>query len=299
MVGVVAGLVPATAEAAFPGSNGRLAYYLFSRYPYAIHTLAPDGTDDTQLRMDRKTETDPNWSADGSRIVFVRNANTTPGTQLATMAADGTDLQVIARDAVLPPNPEAPAWSPNASMIAFCAYGRHGDKKIFVIGVDGSGLTNISGADNEDCYPAWSPDGTRIALTNFGNNGISHGGDIVTMDPDGTNRTTLVSGTFTNLWPDWSPDGTRIVFIREFSRTMQIFLVDAAGGPSTKLTDTRRFKQYPSWSPDGTAIAYCKSRSPIFDPCDILTIAPDGTGVTRITDTKQRDESHPDWQPLP
>jgi Tol biopolymer transport system component len=294
LIGLTAVLSPATAEAAFPGSNGRIAYYVYNGHPQSIHTIDPDGTDDLKLLADARSQWEPNWSADGSRIVFMRHGRH-DSQALVSMAADGSDLQVIAGNAVLPRFSGEPVWSPDASMIAFCAFGHDDRQKVFVIGVDGSGLTNISGSGNDDSRPAWSPDGSRIAVDS--GSFTSGDADIVTMDPDGTDRTTVVSAGDT-VWPDWSPDGTQLAFLKSINHNRDIFVVDADGGTPTRLTTTPGFEWVPSWAPDGTAIAYCRSKT-AFSPCDLFTMAPDGTGVTRITETPRRDEFYPDWQPLP
>jgi Tol biopolymer transport system component len=287
-------LVPGAADAAFPGTNGRIAYYVYNRSPQSIHTIEPDGTGDVKLLEDRKAQFEPNWSADGSRIVFMRYGGS--GFQsIVSTAADGTDLQVIAGNTVLPRFSGQPVWSPDASMVAFCAWGHDDRQKIFVVGADGTGLTNISGPGRDDCRPAWSPDGSRIAV----DSGSIASGDavIVTMDPDGTDRTTVV-GVGDNIWPDWSPEGTQLAFLKSINHNRDIFVVDAGGGTPTRLTATPGFEWVPSWAPDGTGIVYCRSRTAL-SPCDLFTMAPDGTDVVRVTDTPRRDEFYPDWQPLP
>jgi TolB protein len=281
------------AGAAFPGANGRIAFYVYNVYPQAISTMAFDGSDRTRLLEDRHAQFEPAWSADGSRILFGRYGGARDA--FVSVAADGSDLQVIATERQLPRGFGEPTWAPSGTQIAFCAEGRDHLFKVFVIGTDGTGLQNISGAGNDDCYPSWSPDGSRIAAVSGVTTGSS---DIITMDPDGGNRTTIVQAG-DNGWPDWSPDGSMLAFTRKVQRVAELFVAAADGGSVTRLTTTRGFEYTPAWAPDGSAIVYCRTRTADpFSPCDLFTIAPDGSGLTRLTGTARRDEFKPSWQPL-
>ena len=54
------------AEAAFPGTNGRIAFYDNGD----IWTISPAGTGTTRLTTNINTEGDPAFSPDGSRIGY-------------------------------------------------------------------------------------------------------------------------------------------------------------------------------------------------------------------------------------
>lgn len=54
--------------------------------------------------------------------------------------------------------PREPAVSPDGTKVAFVL-----NNRVNVINIDGTGLTPVVTADEEDHYPTWSPDGTHIA----------------------------------------------------------------------------------------------------------------------------------------
>ncbi len=64
------------AEAAFPGQNGRIAYFV-GPYPedYEIYSIKPDGTDRKQLTDNSADDRAPDISPDGKWIAFTRNGN--------------------------------------------------------------------------------------------------------------------------------------------------------------------------------------------------------------------------------
>ncbi len=117
------------------------------------------------------------WSPDGSRIAFIKIADTaTPFTvgELWLMNADGSNPRMLAKaDAG---HGFAEAWSPDGTHIAFVVRENPQDAQadqdaaalrsnLSVANPDGVGetrLTHLSGARVE--APAWSPDGTIIAF---------------------------------------------------------------------------------------------------------------------------------------
>jgi Tol biopolymer transport system component len=112
----------------------------------------------------------PNWTPDG-RLVAVGGF----GNQ-GIFVSDAA-LTTLTR---IDPNLEQPRYaaaSPDGTKIAFVV-----QKKVFVINLDGTGLTAIDTKDDaDDRWPTWSPDGTVIAYFDGGRMKLrpSTGGDSV------------------------------------------------------------------------------------------------------------------------
>ena len=101
---------------------------------------------------------DPDWSPDGSTIVFTskRDGNR----EIYRMGASGEN------PVRLTTNPAAdyrPAWAPDGQAIAFVS-DRDGNPKIYVMKTGETPPIRLTDNGVVDSDPAWSPDGTRIAF---------------------------------------------------------------------------------------------------------------------------------------
>lgn len=270
----------APARAAFPGSNGLIAF----QTPDGIG-VAPPGGDPTLLGPParRSTFVYPAWSADGSRIAFVKNF-----ARLCVMDADGTDVRCVGGKGN---GTEWPAWSPDNSTVVFA---RRSD--LWSVDVDATVPTpvNLTNTPNVDeGYPSCSPDGSLIA---FDRNSGGHTA-IFVMGPDGEAPEGLTDGSLTTHDPDWSPDGTQILFqLYPTAGTNVLALMDADGGDQHVIYD--RSVGDPVFSPDGQRIAFTLLTGPNLIP-RIWRIWTDGSHLRRIvSDTQGGHFYFPSWQPV-
>src|SRR5689334_14377693 len=90
---VVCAAVASTAQAAFPGANGKIAFDSDVDGNNEIYVVNPDGTDLTRLTTNPASDTDAAWSPDGSKIVFVSDRDGSH--EIYVMNADGTDQERV------------------------------------------------------------------------------------------------------------------------------------------------------------------------------------------------------------
>jgi Tol biopolymer transport system component/tRNA A-37 threonylcarbamoyl transferase component Bud32 len=186
------------------------------------------------------------------------------------------------------PEPTLPLPTPTASgggnRVGFVS-DRTGNDEIFVVHVDGSGLTQLTDNPAADWGPDWSQDGRRIAFASerAGN------WEIYTMDAGGGGVTRMTDHPDYDSTPSWSPNGRRIAFMTDRDGNLEIYALDVTSRAVTRLTNDPGVDALPAWSPAGGLIAFQSGRS---GNDEILVMNPDGSGVRNLTN-----DPGPDWGP--
>jgi dipeptidyl aminopeptidase/acylaminoacyl peptidase len=111
----------------------------------------------------------------------------------------------------------------------------------------------------------------------------THARDVWTIDADGSDARALTQ-TGLDGQPAWSPDGSQIAFVssRDGVRP-ELWIMNADGSGAHRVTPVDQIVAHPAWSRQGL-IAFD-------DFSGILTIRPDGSGLTRLTSEGTR----PSW----
>jgi dipeptidyl aminopeptidase/acylaminoacyl peptidase len=205
---------------------------------------------------------------------------------LHTAAADGSHEQAIPGE--LPPEAFHPDWAPDGTTIVFDA-GPAGNKDVYTVDVDGSGVTRITSSAAWDYQPTWSPDGTRIAYVHT----TGDNDDIWVMNADGSDPVRLTTDRDFDLQPTWSPDGSRIAFQSNRSGNPEIYVMRADGRNVERITDNEGYDGAPDWSPDGARIAFASDRN---GP-GIYVMSETGGAIRKLVDAEQVGPLEPVWSP--
>ena len=104
----------ATAGAAFPGQNGKIAFQTNRDGNFEVYAMEPDGSELTNLTNNAASDSLPAWSADGQRIAFTSTRD--GDAEIYVMDADGSGPTRLTNNAA--PDFD-PAWSPDGQQIAF------------------------------------------------------------------------------------------------------------------------------------------------------------------------------------
>ena len=143
--------------------------------------------------------------------------------------------------------------------------------------------------------PAWSPDGSKLAFSG-GSYGVGPQGTFAVriVNADGTGLRGLggASGVDEGA-PAWSPDGTKIVYETNYHGNYDLYVKNADGTGTRRLTSNLADDRHPNWSPDGGKIAFTSDRD---GNMEIYVVNVDGSDPINLTQNSAHDQS-PDWSP--
>ena len=126
---------------------------------FQIYVMNADGTEQIRLPNNRRFDTwnsFPNWSHDGTRIVFQSQDNGDSPFQIYVMSVYGEDdpLQLTFEG-----NNEGAEWSLDDRLIAFTT-SRDGNSEVYMMNADGTGQINLTkNPAANDSSPSWQPGG--------------------------------------------------------------------------------------------------------------------------------------------
>jgi TolB protein len=244
----------------------------------------------TPLTKDGRLKQRPQWSPDGTTLVFARHS----GAKIQLVLLDvksGKERRLTKGD-----NPEYDAvWSPDGKRLAFAfdkTSPNQGDIDVHLIDADGKNqkpLAVSQGKLSHEESPAWSPDGKRVAYssTRDGNQ------ELYVIGIDGKNAKRLTNDPAIDAHPAWSPDGKRLAFATNRWGDLEIAVLELSTSTVTRLTHNKGLDDYPAWSPDGKHIAWTSSRRGNFE---IFVMHADGTNQRNATDNPAID-NFPAWTP--
>lgn len=151
--------------------------------------------------------------------------------------------------------PTRPAWSPDGTRIAFCAY-RDGGFHLWTMAPDGSELRQLTSGPWDDRGVSWSPDSRRLAFSSErGSDDVTGGSyDIWTVEIATGRLTRLTRDSATEDYdPAWHPDGDRVLFVRQENGVSRTIASVPAGGGAVSVVRTVDSGKIvaPAVAPDG------------------------------------------------
>ena len=293
------------------GADGRIVFTsnMDPAGRWDLFTVRPDGTGVERLTVlpDPKWPfSAPEWSPDGTQLVFTSPSPSSRLGQVYRIDADGSGLTQLTHGSDI--DADTASWSPDGSRIVLKRAGS-GEYAIWVMNADGSGLKRLTSELYDNSDPTFTPDGKHILYAS------KRGGSsaIWIMNADGSDQRRLSPAGLEAASPDVSPDGSHVVFGQggDPSNPESIYTMTIDGSGITRLTNAEgsHHDGLPKYSPDGMQIVYLTDRNYAFlDGMDIYVMNADGTDQHRVTsnltvggwpDSPYFNAVYPDWGPRP
>ena len=278
-----------------------------------VYAMDANGSGPRNLTQNPANDVRPAWSPDGRSIAFVSSRSPSsrckpgPGrcwrdydrqSEIYVMNADGSRKRNLTRDRA---SDDLPTWSPDGRRIAFLHGRGRGRGQLYVVNADGSGLRNLGRIAGPALFASqlvWSPDGRTIYFGRY----------LVSTDGSGARKLPYIP-----LIAVWSPDGRQIAFVNNVryrapgawaarsKDDSEIYVMNADGSGTRRLTHNVGYDGEPAWSPDGRKIAFQSKRRAVRGVVggsngEIYVMNADGSGKRNLTRNPAQDGS-PSWSP--
>lgn len=165
--------------------------------------------------------------------------------------------------------------APGARWLAFASRAS-GNYDIAISRADGT-CSRVVSSGGENLFPSWSPRGTLVFATDRGGGLAIRLHDVTTGAESG-----IALGDLSASAPAFSPDGAMIAFEGRVAgaATTDIYVVDAAGGAPTRLTDDAASDAGPAWAPDGATIYLVSNRTGVRE---VFAVPSSGGAAGQVT----------------
>ena len=215
----------------------------------------------------------PDWSSDGSQIVFTRYTGNALELQLLELATGK----------VIPLTNEGhvnvdPRISPDGTQVAFVSTKDTGHFRIWIGSLKNGKLTSKPLSPERETKipryyysqwdhqlsPSWSPDGQSLVFVSNPDN-IYGTGFIYQAEINNPDKLTILvkEETTWRTQPDWSPDGKRIIYSSYLGRQWHQLWISTADkmGHGYPMTYGDFDNTNARWSPDGNRIAFISNKN--------------------------------------
>ncbi len=160
-----------------------------------------------------------------------------------------------------------------------------GATNLYLLGLDGAVIRQLTRGASINVSPAISPDGSQLAFTS--DRGGSPQIYVMRLSGGDARRITYKGNYNTN--PAFSPDGTQIAYQSRSGGAFEIYRIPAGGGSPILVTQG----QHPAWSPDGRYIAFSIGRGSGLGL--YLIQGNGGTVVGNLTPQEDGNATDPAW----
>ena len=240
----------------------------------------------------------PQWSPDGSRILFSSSFNSEG---LVTVGINGgfpTRMPIDLGGTGHFLSSNDPRWSPDGKWISYIST-KSGPPELWLWSVEDGHVVQLTDLGGRINSLNWSPDSRWIAFANDRYGGF----DIWKVAvPDGE-VVRLTDDVRYDVYPSWTPDSRNIVYDRLDDRWVdhEVLEISADGGNPRLIVEETDFFDYgsgrtfgyPMVSPDGNTVLFRSHRSGWINYWTV----PIGGGAPRPIAPEDADQTYASWSP--
>jgi dipeptidyl aminopeptidase/acylaminoacyl peptidase len=240
----------------------------------------------------------PQWSPDGSRIVFVSSVSGSPELWGIDVASGALERLTVGMGGVGHLATFLPQSSPDGSAIAYVST-KSGADEIWLWHADGRPDTQLTRLGARIEAFGWSPD-SRSIVTTSNCYGVF---DIYRVDVETGDTARLTQDRRYEVYPSFTPDGAHILYVRlnEAWTDHEVLRVDGDGANASVIQRDTDFFDYhygrsfgtPLVSPDGSSFLFRSHRSGWIN----IWAAPIDGGEPRQIAAADADQSDAAWSP--
>jgi Tol biopolymer transport system component len=212
---------PPATEAASWSPDGQQLAYSYIGGPENIYLVSTDGSDVVALVTRAQRDFRPEWSPDGSHLVFttvMEGAHV-----IMRVDRDGGNLEAISKPEEAAGDPD---YSPDGRNLLYFT-DEPLPRDLFIRDMRTGNVSALTETgDFEEASPRWAPDGRHIVFVGTeAREGAE--GDIWTLDSESGSRKNVTATDFAGEFhPDWSHDGSRLVYIKVEDSEFKVVVYD-------------------------------------------------------------------------
>ena len=210
-----------------------------------LEEVAVSSKDRTAIYQTQGRIEAPNWSGDGSYLLFNRKG------KIERMPATGGASQILDTGFATNCNNDH-GISPDGKelVVSDQSQGDH-KSRVYLLPITG-GAPRLITKDGPSYWHGWSPDGKTLAFVGERNGDF----DIYTISTKGGDEKRLTTAKGLDDGPEYSPDGKYVYFNSVRSGHMQIWRMNADGSDQVQITNGELNDWFPHLSPDGTQMVF-------------------------------------------
>jgi Tol biopolymer transport system component len=269
-----------------------------------IGLVRPDGSDAHQIPPAEWERWHPDWSPDGTRILYGRWVPATEEETVGVVNPDGSD-DVVLLACEAPCLFTGAGWSREGRSLVFYRIEQRDAGEACLMGVhdldtgNETIVTEHAGCASWDAPKDTSVDGQVLLFQRDAAGALA----LFTIDIDGSAEVQLTDWGV-GARPDWSPDGEWIVFQGKENEPpsdpgVGVWRIRPDGSDLQQLTrpEAPTSDFYPRWLPDGSGVIFSTCLSPGVSSCEARVIDPDGSNDRLLFGDLGNQTVHVVWQP--